>query len=91
MKIDDIKTPEQLKAYSDYIQATIDFHRKVTPQYIRINEKYLNTFLNNPNVTQFTWDSVGNMDVDYKGVIPFSGIQVVIDNSIETYEFVYNT
>jgi hypothetical protein len=86
---DEIYTPEQAKAFSDYIKATIEFHQKVTPKFVRINESYLNKMLNDGMIERMTVDSDRNTTIDIQGIIPFHGIPVIIDNSIETYQFEY--
>jgi hypothetical protein len=86
---DEIYTPEQAKAFSDYIKATIGFHKRVTPKFIRINKSYLNELLNDRMIECMTMSSDGDIFIDIQGIIPFHGIRVVIDNSIETYKFEY--
>jgi hypothetical protein len=75
------------KAMIDYINAKIEFNRKVTPKYIKMNEKYLNKFMQKYEATLNM--GLDEFSVDFKGVIPLSSIPVVIDNTIETFEAVY--
>jgi hypothetical protein len=86
---DEIYTPEQAKAFSDYIKATIEFYRKVTPKFVRINESYFNKMLNDGVIEKMTIDSDSRITIGVKNVIPLHAIPVVIDNSIETYSFEY--
>jgi hypothetical protein len=85
-----IYTAEQLKAMVDYIDAKAAFHRKVTPKFIKINEDYLNDLIFHEDVKNVEFSSDGGITVDYQGIISFYGIPVIIDNTINTYKFVYN-
>jgi hypothetical protein len=85
----EIHTPEQAKALYEYMKATIEFRRNVTPKFVRINESYLNQMLKDGMIKQMRVDSDSQIEVSIKNVIPLHGIPVVIDNSIEDYEFVY--
>jgi hypothetical protein len=81
-------TEEQAKAYLEYAKASAEFHRKITPRYIRINGNYLNEFIQKYEATLNM--SPDDLSVDYNGIKPFHDIPVVIDNLIDTYEFVYD-
>jgi hypothetical protein len=85
----EINTLEQAKALYDYMNATIEFRRNVTPKFVRINESYLNQMLKYGIIKQMRVDSGSYIEVSIENVISFHGIPVVIDNSIEDYEFVY--
>lgn len=72
----------------------INIQRKYVPKYVRVNQDYLNKLNNEENVISQTFSSDGDIWIDYdtKGYLgTFEGILVVIDNSINTYEFVYET
>lgn len=82
-------TKDQLESWVKFIDASAEFHRKITPKYLKINEKYLNNLITNEHVKQFSFSPEG-MSADFQGyAVPLNGIPVFIDNEIDSYEFVY--
>lgn len=90
--MNDIKT--DIQKLMKLVNELINYKRKNVPKYVRVNQEYLNKLLNEENVTSQTFSSDGDIWIYYdtKGYLgTFEGIPVIIDNSISTYEFVYET
>lgn len=81
-------TQADLNKLADGYKAIADFHKSITPKYIKVNNDYWNKFIKENNVQMVSFSPDGTT-VDFKGIVPFHGIPVVIDNLIDTYEFVY--
>jgi len=83
---------EDIRKLNELIVALINQKRKLIPKYIKVNKNYLEKLLNSENVTEFNFNSNGDMWIDYdtQGYFgTFTSIPLIIDNTIETFAFVY--
>jgi hypothetical protein len=86
------KEQSDIYRLGELMHELISIQRKYIPKYVRVNQDYLNELINKENVISRTFSSDGDIWIDYdtKGYLgTFEGIPVIIDNSISTYEFVY--
>ena len=83
---------EDIRKLNELIVALINQKRKLIPKYIKVNKNYLDELLNSGKVIEFSFNSNGDMWIDYdtQGYYgTFTGIPLIIDNTIETFAFVY--